>query len=97
MAYVGSTLVDATPEQALAAVVGYSTFNDVTSGAPRSSPASGFWARTATTPARSARWSRPPRSATCATGSASGRGSTARLVQDGSTAEMVYPSATPCR
>ncbi len=31
MAYVGSTLVDATPDQALAAVVGYSTFNDVTS------------------------------------------------------------------
>jgi len=31
VAYVGSTLVDATPDQALAAVVGYSTFNDVTS------------------------------------------------------------------
>jgi 2-keto-4-pentenoate hydratase/2-oxohepta-3-ene-1,7-dioic acid hydratase in catechol pathway len=31
MAYVGSTLVDATPDQALAAVVGYSTFNDLTS------------------------------------------------------------------
>ncbi|WP_410589408.1 fumarylacetoacetate hydrolase family protein [Amycolatopsis sp. lyj-23] len=31
MAYVGSTLVDATPDQALAGVVGYSTFNDVTS------------------------------------------------------------------
>lgn len=31
MAWVGTTLVDATPEQALAAVVGYSTFNDVTS------------------------------------------------------------------
>ncbi|MGY1651010.1 fumarylacetoacetate hydrolase family protein [Geodermatophilus sp. SYSU D01119] len=31
VAYVGSTLVDATPEEALAAVVGYSTFNDVTS------------------------------------------------------------------
>jgi 2-keto-4-pentenoate hydratase/2-oxohepta-3-ene-1,7-dioic acid hydratase in catechol pathway len=31
MAYVGGTLVDATPEEALAAVVGYSTFNDLTS------------------------------------------------------------------
>jgi 2-keto-4-pentenoate hydratase/2-oxohepta-3-ene-1,7-dioic acid hydratase in catechol pathway len=31
VAYVGRTLVDATPEQALAAVVGYSTFNDLTS------------------------------------------------------------------
>ena len=31
MAYVGSTLVDATPAEALAAVVGYSTFNDLTS------------------------------------------------------------------
>jgi 2-keto-4-pentenoate hydratase/2-oxohepta-3-ene-1,7-dioic acid hydratase in catechol pathway len=31
MAYVGLPLVDATPEQALAAVVGYSTFNDLTS------------------------------------------------------------------
>ncbi|MDQ2758118.1 MAG: fumarylacetoacetate hydrolase family protein [Actinomycetota bacterium] len=31
VAYVGATLVDATPEEALAAVVGYSTFNDVTS------------------------------------------------------------------
>ncbi|SHF94727.1 MULTISPECIES: fumarylacetoacetate hydrolase family protein [Geodermatophilus] len=31
VAYVGSTLTDATPEEALAAVVGYSTFNDVTS------------------------------------------------------------------
>ena len=31
VAYVGETLVDATPEQALAAVVGYSTFNDLTS------------------------------------------------------------------
>jgi 2-keto-4-pentenoate hydratase/2-oxohepta-3-ene-1,7-dioic acid hydratase in catechol pathway len=30
VAYVGSTLVDATPEEALAAVVGYSTFNDLT-------------------------------------------------------------------
>jgi 2-keto-4-pentenoate hydratase/2-oxohepta-3-ene-1,7-dioic acid hydratase in catechol pathway len=30
MAYVGSTLVDATADEALAAVVGYSTFNDVT-------------------------------------------------------------------
>lgn len=30
MAYVGSTLVDAGPEEALAAVVGYSTFNDLT-------------------------------------------------------------------
>lgn len=30
MAYVGSSLVDATPDEALAAVVGYSTFNDVT-------------------------------------------------------------------
>ncbi len=31
VAWVGSTLVDATPEEALAAVAGYSTFNDVTS------------------------------------------------------------------
>ncbi|MGY1643513.1 fumarylacetoacetate hydrolase family protein [Geodermatophilus sp. SYSU D00703] len=31
VAYVGSTLVDATPEEALAAVVGYSAFNDLTS------------------------------------------------------------------
>jgi len=31
MAYVGSTLVDAGPDEALAAVVGYSTFNDLTS------------------------------------------------------------------
>ncbi|MCZ2814483.1 fumarylacetoacetate hydrolase family protein [Modestobacter sp. VKM Ac-2979] len=31
VAYVGSTLVDATPDDALAAVVGYSTFNDITS------------------------------------------------------------------
>ncbi|SSC25241.1 Fumarylacetoacetase-like [Klenkia terrae] len=30
VAWVGETLVDATPEQALAAVVGYSTFNDIT-------------------------------------------------------------------
>jgi 2-keto-4-pentenoate hydratase/2-oxohepta-3-ene-1,7-dioic acid hydratase in catechol pathway len=30
MAWVGATLVDASPEQALAAVVGYSTFNDLT-------------------------------------------------------------------
>jgi 2-keto-4-pentenoate hydratase/2-oxohepta-3-ene-1,7-dioic acid hydratase in catechol pathway len=33
MAYLGSPLVDATPEEALAAVVGYSTFNDLTSRA----------------------------------------------------------------
>ncbi len=31
MAWVGSTLVDATPDEALAAVVGYSSFNDLTS------------------------------------------------------------------
>lgn len=31
VAWVGSTLVDATPQAALAAVIGYSTFNDVTS------------------------------------------------------------------
>src|SRR3954452_6949052 len=31
VAWIGQTLVDATPEQALAAVVGYSTFNDLTS------------------------------------------------------------------
>jgi 2-keto-4-pentenoate hydratase/2-oxohepta-3-ene-1,7-dioic acid hydratase in catechol pathway len=31
VAYVGSTLVDADPDEALAAVVGYSTFNDLTS------------------------------------------------------------------
>jgi 2-keto-4-pentenoate hydratase/2-oxohepta-3-ene-1,7-dioic acid hydratase in catechol pathway len=31
MAYVGGTLVDAGPDEALAAVVGYSTFNDLTS------------------------------------------------------------------
>ncbi len=31
VAWVGSTLVDATAEEALAAVVGYSTFNDITS------------------------------------------------------------------
>jgi 2-keto-4-pentenoate hydratase/2-oxohepta-3-ene-1,7-dioic acid hydratase in catechol pathway len=31
VAWVGSPLVDASPEQALAAVVGYSTFNDLTS------------------------------------------------------------------
>jgi 2-keto-4-pentenoate hydratase/2-oxohepta-3-ene-1,7-dioic acid hydratase in catechol pathway len=30
MAYLGSTLIDATPAEALAAVVGYSTFNDLT-------------------------------------------------------------------
>jgi len=30
LAWVGSTLVDATPDEALAAVVGYSTFNDIT-------------------------------------------------------------------
>ncbi len=30
VAWVGTTLVDATPEEALAAVVGYSTFNDLT-------------------------------------------------------------------
>ena len=30
VAYVGSTLVDASPDEALAAVVGYSTFNDLT-------------------------------------------------------------------
>jgi 2-keto-4-pentenoate hydratase/2-oxohepta-3-ene-1,7-dioic acid hydratase in catechol pathway len=31
VAWIGAPLVDATPQQALAAVVGYSTFNDVTS------------------------------------------------------------------
>jgi 2-keto-4-pentenoate hydratase/2-oxohepta-3-ene-1,7-dioic acid hydratase in catechol pathway len=31
VAWVGSTLVDATPDEALAAVIGYSTFNDITS------------------------------------------------------------------
>jgi len=31
VAWVGETLVDATPDEALAAVVGYSTFNDLTS------------------------------------------------------------------
>ena len=31
VAWVGSRLVDATPEEALAAVIGYSTFNDITS------------------------------------------------------------------
>jgi 2-keto-4-pentenoate hydratase/2-oxohepta-3-ene-1,7-dioic acid hydratase in catechol pathway len=31
VAWVGAPLVDATPEEALAAVVGYSTFNDITS------------------------------------------------------------------
>jgi 2-keto-4-pentenoate hydratase/2-oxohepta-3-ene-1,7-dioic acid hydratase in catechol pathway len=31
VAWVGAALVDATPEQALAAVIGYSTFNDITS------------------------------------------------------------------
>jgi 2-keto-4-pentenoate hydratase/2-oxohepta-3-ene-1,7-dioic acid hydratase in catechol pathway len=31
VAWVGRTLVDATPDEALAAVVGYSTFNDLTS------------------------------------------------------------------
>jgi 2-keto-4-pentenoate hydratase/2-oxohepta-3-ene-1,7-dioic acid hydratase in catechol pathway len=31
VAWVGEPLVDATPDQALAAVVGYSTFNDITS------------------------------------------------------------------
>lgn len=31
VAWIGTRLVDATPEEALAAVVGYSTFNDVTS------------------------------------------------------------------
>lgn len=31
VAWVGSTLVDATPDEALATVVGYSTFNDITS------------------------------------------------------------------
>jgi len=31
VAYVGASLVDATPDEALAAVVGYSTFNDLTS------------------------------------------------------------------
>ena len=31
LAWVGSPLVDATPDEALAAVVGYSTFNDITS------------------------------------------------------------------
>jgi 2-keto-4-pentenoate hydratase/2-oxohepta-3-ene-1,7-dioic acid hydratase in catechol pathway len=31
VAWIGTKLVDATPEEALAAVVGYSTFNDVTS------------------------------------------------------------------
>ena len=31
VAWVGSSLVDATPEEALAAVIGYSTFNDITS------------------------------------------------------------------
>ncbi len=30
IAYVGSTLADAEPDEALAAVVGYSTFNDLT-------------------------------------------------------------------
>jgi 2-keto-4-pentenoate hydratase/2-oxohepta-3-ene-1,7-dioic acid hydratase in catechol pathway len=30
VAYVGATLVDATPDESLAAVVGYSTFNDLT-------------------------------------------------------------------
>ena len=31
VAWVGADLVDATPEEALAAVIGYSTFNDITS------------------------------------------------------------------
>lgn len=31
VAYVGATLVDASPDEALASVIGYSTFNDVTS------------------------------------------------------------------
>jgi 2-keto-4-pentenoate hydratase/2-oxohepta-3-ene-1,7-dioic acid hydratase in catechol pathway len=41
VAYVGSDLVDATPDEALAAVVGYSTFNDLT--ARRAQKSSSQW------------------------------------------------------
>lgn len=77
MAYVGSTLVDATPEQALAGVVGYSPFNDVTSR--RAQKLTSQWI-----PGKNGDSSGPlgplvpaAESATCATASASGRESTA--------------------
>lgn len=41
VAWIGSTLVDATPDEALAAVVGYSTFNDLT--ARRAQKATSQW------------------------------------------------------
>ena len=41
VAWVGTTLVDASPDEALAAVVGYSTFNDLTSR--RAQKASSQW------------------------------------------------------
>ena len=63
----------------------------------RSSPASGSSARTATTPARSARWSRPPRSATCATGCGCRPGSTARSSRTAAPTRWSTPSATPSR
>lgn len=61
MAWVGWPLVDASPEQAFAAVIGYSTFNDVTA---RTAPSQWTLGKTRTSPARSARSSPPPRSAT---------------------------------
>ena len=88
-----------TPDEALAAVVGYSTFNDLTVPAgPEAHLASGSSARTATAPARSGpivpgrRGRRPARRPAGAA-----PGSTARPCRTAAPTRWSTPSATPSR
>lgn len=90
VAYVGATLADATPEEALGAVVGYSTFNDVT--ARRAQKLTSQW-----TLGKNADRSGPLGPLVPATEVGDlRRGLTIRtrvngeVVQEGSTAQMVY-------
>jgi len=97
VAYVGISLVDATPDEALASVVGYSTFNDLTSRRAQKLTSQWILGRTATTQVRSARWSPQPRSETCATGYGCRPGSTARPSRMAARTRWCTRSATPSR
>ena len=90
VAWVGSRLVDATPEQALAAVVGYSTFNDLTARRAQKITSQWILGKNGDQSGPLGPWFPPPRSATCVDGLRVQTRVNGKIVQAGTTDQMVY-------
>ena len=96
VAWVGSQLVDATPDEALAAVVGYSTFNDLTSRRAQKLTSQWILGKNGDNSGPLGPMVPPPRSVISATACVCRPGSTVTPCRMAPPTRWSTPSATPC-